>query len=403
MMASTKFDPARAESLFHELGDPRYAGPDGEARVADLVARRFAEMGLDVERREVTGSRFPQRAAPWVGWLGCGLSLTVACLLIRWGTIPSLLLAVLFAASSVWCFNAVVAHWIHVGRRRRPLETAPVMLAAPHRDGPAPARVIFQTLLGSLDAGIVYRLTTRRPALILLPILGPIILVLCAIGHQLARLLSHGRTVHVAFHGILMVCMGLCAVAWLGILGLLALEHREAMRRRGSYRVERRGLSVLLEMARTWPRSGGRPVEAVFVAAGGQQLDHAGSREIVRLLGSEWSSRPSLLVLLFAPGAGQELWLCTNALPGSGVRRLAEGAARGLWIPIRGNDLLALFPLWPFEKCHPAVALIGSDAWAFDDDTVDPPALHRCAQLATEMALRWARERGAAGSSGSAG
>ena len=48
-----KFDAARAEATFRELGDPRYAGPDGEARVADFLAGRFESMGYRVERREV--------------------------------------------------------------------------------------------------------------------------------------------------------------------------------------------------------------------------------------------------------------------------------------------------------------------------------------------------------------
>ena len=56
-----KFDVERAEADFRELGDARFAGPDGEAKVADFLAGRFESMGYRVERREATGSRFPLR------------------------------------------------------------------------------------------------------------------------------------------------------------------------------------------------------------------------------------------------------------------------------------------------------------------------------------------------------
>jgi hypothetical protein len=143
-------------------------------------------------------------------------------------------------------------------------------------------------------------------------------------------------------------------------------------------------------MARAWPRAGSRSIEPVFVAAGGQRLDYAGSREIRRLLKSGWSPTPFLLVLLFAPGAGGELRLSASAPLDWGMSELAEDAARSLWIPHRRDSGLALLALWPFEDLHPAVALIGSDLRS-SDDASDPQALHRAAQLATEIALRWAK------------
>src|SRR4051794_31371530 len=50
-----RFDTSRAMGIFEELGDPRFAGPEGETQVADFVADRSAGMGLQVERREVSG------------------------------------------------------------------------------------------------------------------------------------------------------------------------------------------------------------------------------------------------------------------------------------------------------------------------------------------------------------
>ena len=101
----------------------------------------------------------------------------------------------------------------------------------------------------------------------------------------------------------------------------------------GKIPLDRRGLAGLVEMARTWPRIGSRAIEPLFVVAGGQWLDYAGSREVVRLLKSEWSSKPFLLLLFIAPGTGEELFLCTNAPSGWGLATLAEDAAGSLWIP----------------------------------------------------------------------
>ena len=59
-----KFDAARVTGMIEKLAAPQYQGQDGEATVADFVAQQFTEIGLAVERREVVGSRFPQRVAP---------------------------------------------------------------------------------------------------------------------------------------------------------------------------------------------------------------------------------------------------------------------------------------------------------------------------------------------------
>jgi hypothetical protein len=186
-------------------------------------------------------------------------------------------------------------------------------------------------------------------------------------------------------------------LVWIGIVSLLLREGRRCRRVEGSPPTDRHGLAVLLEMARSWPRTGSRPIEPIFVASGGQHLDHAGSREVVRMLRSDWSGKPSLLVLLFAPGAGDKLRLFAAGSPASDLDELVRGAARGLWIPIQHEELLAPIPPWPFGEYRPAVALVGSDPSARLADSVDPQALHRAAQLATEIALRWGKQQKAAG------
>src|SRR5271170_7264059 len=53
-----KFDVERAVADIRELGDARFAGPDGEAKVVDFLAGRFESIGYRVERREAAGARF---------------------------------------------------------------------------------------------------------------------------------------------------------------------------------------------------------------------------------------------------------------------------------------------------------------------------------------------------------
>jgi hypothetical protein len=75
-----------------------------------------------------------------------------------------------------------------------------------------------------------------------------------------------------------------------------------------------------------------------------------------------------------------------------------EKAAQSLWIPIQGNGSVASILPWHVPAYRPAVVLVGSEPRALYDDSVDPQTLHRAAQLATEVALRWAKRSQAAGS-----
>ena len=93
-------------------------------------------------------------------------------------------------------------------------------------------------------------------------------------------------------------------------------------------------------------------------------------------------------MLLLAPGAGEKLVLFTFDDPFSELPELASSAARSLWIPVKDSEPFLSISPWPFPDCHPAVVLTGSDPEALANETVDPQALHRPSQLATEIALR---------------
>jgi hypothetical protein len=389
---SMRFDSAKALETFRELGDPRFSGPNGEEHVADLVAERFEKMGLTVERREAVGSRLPQRVGPWVGWLSYGSLLTAAyLLLLQTSVLTSLLAFVLLYLSFRW-LDAIVGGRIHPGRRRPPLETAPVVIASTPDATPAPVRVVFQVVLGGMKSDLFHlRQWSDWDYFFLRNV--TLLLFFALLGCKIGLFFEPTRAKCLVAYGNLMQCVypGLLAIVWLQIASLLSRESGRTRGMEGLHRVDRRGLAVILEMARAWPRTGSRPIEPVFVAAGGQRLDHAGSREIVRLLGSEWSSKPSLLQLFFAPGAGEKLDLTTFVSRDSDIHELAHGAAQSLWIPIRANEPRTSFAPWPFTDCRPAVALSGSEPNALTRDSADPQALHRAAQLAAEIALRWAK------------
>ena len=128
---------------------------------------------------------------------------------------------------------------------------------------------------------------------------------------------------------------------------------------------KRRGLALLLEMARSWPRNRSRPIEPVFVAAGGQRLDYAGSREVVRLLKSEWPAKPSLLLLFFAPAPAQNIASFRSYLFMGGLQNspcpihhfslsrmdeLVEMWRKASGFRFRLTDPWSHLLFWPFER-----------------------------------------------------
>ena len=393
-----KFDAARAMKVVDELGDPRFAGPDGEARVADFVAEQFATMGYQVERLAVVGSQWPRRFASWAGWLGYGLLITSAYGLILLDRIVASVLGVPFLLFGLLLFADLVGSGPRLGHRWPPFGSAPVVLASLPRSSPAPVKVVFHASLEGLRPSL-FHVILRIKYRDIFWINGW--LFACLMMALLTRVgiwFRPGKDYNIVFHNILIryVSPAILAFNWIVILGVVPWEfHRVRLRGRPGA-PERRGLAVLLELARNWPRTESRPIEPVFVAAGGQQLDHAGAREIARRFEWDVTSRPSLLILLLAPGAGESLWLATRDPRLPFVRSsdtLARNAARSLWIPCQMVHSSALLPFWPIADWGPVVAILGSDPRAYPDAATNPQALHRAAQLATEIALRWAKPR----------
>lgn len=384
-----KFDAAGAKAIFEQLGDPAFTGPDGEGRIADYVASELERMGWNVERREVEGSWFPQRAGPWIGWLGYGALISCSYLLMMLRSPLSIVLSFLlcFLVTPGW-LSAVLENRIRPSRPARSRDRAPLLIGSVAAQASAPVRVVFQSVLGGLKTDLFQVFRQSRFWIVHIAnlcICIAIIATICASWH-LGRHLS---VITVFFTSILVV------LHWSLILGILIWESHHSGPTTELGLAERRGLAVLLELARSWPGSRSRQIEPVFIAAAGQRLNYAGSREVVRILESERPGKPTLLVLFFAPGAGEAIRIAENAPVASGLRDLAKDCADSLWIPTWGDDPWTLFPFWPFVEFKAAepIALIGSDPMAFFDPSVSPEALHRAAQLATEIALRWAKNQ----------
>jgi hypothetical protein len=227
-----------------------------------------------------------------------------------------------------------------------PLETAPLLigsLVAEHSDA---VRVVFQAVLGGLKTDFFQSLRPSRSWIVSVSnacFWFLIIIVSLPSSHD-------RRYPWFIIHSIITI---LFVLLWITLLCILTWEHHHSGPKTELGLVERRGLAVLLELARSWRHSRPRQIESILVAARGQRGNYSDSSA------------------------------------------LAKDAAESLWVPSWGDDRRALCPFWPFAKTKAAepIALIGSDPMAFFDDSVSPEALHRAAQLATEIALRWAKKQ----------
>jgi hypothetical protein len=149
-------------------------------------------------------------------------------------------------------------------------------------------------------------------------------------------------------------------------------------------------------MARAWPRAWLERFEPVLVAAGGMNLVLDGVREMGRLIREEWIDKPTLVVVILAPGVGPELTI--HGRPKS-LMLLVREAAQSLWIPVKTVRMpteLLLGRSWPVPSRLPDhIVLSGASYRDAKPPPVDPAALARAAQLASEIALRWVKQQNA--------
>ena len=379
-----KFEPARASQIFEALGQPAFAESEGERRAADFVSVEFERIGLTVDRREVQGSRFPQQYSAWIGWLGAGLFPALGCVFLLSGHPLGLLVFVVWLFPSLAWVNALLSNRLRFGTRIGKQEAAPLVRGFAGRDESAPVRIVFQSVLGGLKTDYFQQFRFSRFFVVsifnLVSVIAMVLAPLIAI--KLGSSWLFARAVSTA-------CV---ALVWIGILQVLHWEYVQSRLPQDRRAIDRRGIAVLLELARSWSRARSRQIETVFIAAGGQSLNYAGSREVLRMIESEWPRKPTLLILFFAPGAGDAVRV---APVWRELEALANQSAESLWVPVWGTDPFTILQFWPFEfhRASQAIALIGSDPAAFFDSAVSPESLQRTALLAMEIALRWAKKK----------
>jgi hypothetical protein len=444
-----RFDSARVIETVNELGDARFAGRDGEARIAGFTAERLAQLGWHVERRVVLGSVLPRLAVSWLGWWLLAALVTAATAICwpsgaRWPA--RALCGLLLIVSALWV-HLGLAHGLRLGWNLPPRKEASVVVAHPRNHHPPSCRVVLLTPLGALSAAPRRSLSGHSSivSIILACLLlsGGLILVSAVSSEPTAARLN--------FYSRLLAA-GLLGLIWVVAVAQTIKELHLRDPGRPLDPSERTGLGVLLEIARTWPGAPYQPeaparvpyqpeapatapyqreapaaapyqpealargsyqpeaparvpapartrpasraqqIELVLAATGGQMLDFAGARAVLGMPSPGGPQIPTIHVLLVAPGVGREIIISSHT-----CRELAESAAKGLWLPYR---LASRSPrkrgLWPEEPPGgEVVALVGSGLLSRDPAraAIDPADLQNVAQLATEIALRWSRQR----------
>jgi hypothetical protein len=358
----------------------RGAGSEGERHAGEIVAGELNRLGLRVERVEVAAARLPAAALPWLGWLGVGVwsvGLEIATLL---GDPWPVRLALALLALLWLRLTTVEGLGAGLGRiRRSRVSTLNVIAWRPVDGEPPPLCVVFHTSLETFDPGreLVPRWLSTRALAVL-------------VGGQVFFDLTVNRN-PLGLPGARLAGL-LCGMfLWLAIG--LRIERLVRSHGRPDVRDNRTGLAMLLELARTWPRGTDSRIEARFVTTGGRTLDRAGLRKLLRAIAHEWPPRPSLVVDWLAPGIGPGLTLAEQ-----GTGPLAKKAATDLWIPHRLAHRAAIArehrPMGRGGPCY--VGMVGSGVAtrrrSAAAPAIEPDALGRAAQLATEIALRWAKQ-----------
>jgi hypothetical protein len=373
-----RFDTARAMEWTEAFTFPRTAGSEGERHAGQIAGDALAGLGLRVERLEIQGRRMPEPTQPWLGWFGVGLwsvALEVGTHLAE--TWPFRLALALGAL--LWLRLTTVEGFVLGGPWLRRFATTNVIARREVEGESPPLRVVFHTPLDTFEPG--RELVPRWLATpVVAALLGAQIFFDLTINRNPLGL-PFWRVAGLAFALVLWVAIG---------MRIFLLVRRQGG---PDIRDNRTGLALLLELARSWPHGTDARIETRFVATGGRTLHGAGLRALVRAIIHDWPARPTLVVNWLAPGIGSGLTLAEQ-----GTGQLAAKAAADLWIPHRVAHRAAIArDHRPFGRHGPAfVGMVGSAVAPTrapgSAQIIEPDALGRAAQLATEVALRWVKQ-----------
>lgn len=362
-----RFDARRAVETAESFASDRLPWTEGGRRAADRVAEAFEKAGWTTERVEVSGSPAARNRRLALGWLILGSTVFVNLVVLAAGHPLFNRLLILAWVLIAWYLGIKMfarRGWLF-GRSVRTSNVIANRAVATDR----PVRVIFAT---SLDVSPpMPRSPVRQWS-------GVIIMLLLFV-----TILLNVPRVRPPRAG---------ALAVLAAFGLAFVTHLVARIRpfpgeRGDD--NRDGLGFLVEYARAWQAGIDSRYEVYLAALGGQTLDLVGMRTLFTEIQNEWPPKPTLIVGVWSPGRSTTLTLVSRDLT-----ELATEAASSLWIPHRVDASLDAMTDLFFYSQVPGVALLGIIGVPTGKfvEPVDPDALGRAAQLAQEVAARWARE-----------
>jgi hypothetical protein len=370
-----KFDVARAMATVQTFDFPRPALGEGPRQGSSLLADRLEASGWVVERCQT-------RDAGRTSFLAMGTSLIgVALAFSLWRalriTFPVLPVAGRLAAfvCALLVLVGVVAlavgrrrlqrlvEWLASQRSREAKKGMENLVGAHPSDADPPARVVFLTYL---DAPA--RAGKWEDAL------WTVVFVALALVVSAETPAAWGPWLLVGFELLLVICYATVCFP-------LA---RRSPGDNGS------GLALLAELAQALPPRIHERLEVRLAAVGGHSVGQLGALSLAEQARRCWPAKPTLFVNFDAPGQGT----CVILVGRGPELEIAESAAKDLWLPHR----LARWSLRPLD--HRPFAFCGFPALSLAGDSraarIDPAALAATAQLATEIALRWARTQGPA-------
>ena len=275
-----------------------------------------------------------------------------------------------------------------------------VIASAPRRRvATAPVRVVFQAILGGLGVSPWYSRSSRGPSRLYAAreLRSILFLSLLAIPH---RRVPRCRLACGACRSPPIWCgdvyPGLLAAVWSGIVSLLDLGTSPARRSEDDHPLDRAaGPGGLAGDGQDMAAgSGSRPSSRCSSRRAARGSMRPARREVVRLLDRRVDRQADAAGGPGRPGRGPAKlgFVRSIRLPRISTISVNECRRKSLWIRSSKEGALAIGRALAHQAYRPAVAIIGSDPRALFDDSVDLQALNRAAQLATEIALRWAKK-----------
>jgi hypothetical protein len=367
-----KFDVTRAMAWVQAFDFARCSECAGESEAADLLAERLTHCGWHVERSPV---RAEGRCAGILMLLGVALVIESYSL---WSalrhTFPRLALAVrvllacaglaviavLARATLGWHALPIVRERVGGCWTRRSRARKVNVVASWPAERESRSRVVFLSHLDTSLSGRAWEFW------------------IWSVG--LGMLLALARS------GLPAPSMAWVWVAiWLGtFLGFLRVWLRPGTISAGD---NRSGLAFISELAQAIPDRLHDRLEIRLAAVGSNSAGQLGALVLAKTIKRRWPTKPTLVVNVDAPGLGTDV-----VLVGRGPSlELARAAAKDLWLPYT-------VARWPWRALdHRPFLFYGIDGVSLAGDRnarrIDPARLSATAQLAEEIALRWARDR----------